>query len=526
MVVHLDRELRQQLKIEDDDDGSSWGYQIRQGRVVVASPVADAVPISGGRERGHDHYVHVPPLGHRRIRLRLQEPAPPLQKLGDVVDATKSGAVPSALARVHEGVVDSFSLAASCDVERSEIHLVPLRNGPKESNGRCLAHHADLPEALADACALFVDHSLRVGEPEGPHPRTDLTLRAVTDLSQLVFVELGHFWMFIAILRPMSTLYVGGERHVLICELSSKKLEVKARLDVGALPSFLAFSPTIDRAYVVAEAADQVTTVSLGAEAPKPLGSAASPGGPAYVAVDRSGRWVLTANYNGGTVRIFRVDSGGELDLRKELRTGIYPHCIVSDPTNQYLFVPNKGTDTITRLAFDAETGEATILGEVSVESGTEPRHLTFSPDGHHAYLACEKGCQLRTFALDGGELRPLQTLSTLPREATESDTGADVHATPDGRFVYASTRGHDSIAIYRVAAGGLELVGFESTRGRIPRNFCLLGSDMLVAANQESGTLAVFSRDPELGTLEHVLSESVGEKAFWVGPAGGPDRL
>jgi 6-phosphogluconolactonase len=203
-----------------------------------------------------------------------------------------------------------------------------------------------------------------------------------------------------------------------------------------------------------------------------------------------------------------------------ELRTGVNPHAILTDPTNHFVFVPNKGSDRVTQLRFDPSLGKLSPAEPevVSTNAGAGPRHLAFHPSGKRAYLVNELDCTIITYALDGGRLRLLQILPTLPRAVGPDDTGADVHVSPDGRFVYCSNRGHDSIAIFRTTQEGLELAGHESTRGRVPRNFCLIESDHLLVANQESHTIVGFARDTETGLLRQLFETNVGERAFWVG--------
>jgi 6-phosphogluconolactonase len=320
----------------------------------------------------------------------------------------------------------------------------------------------------------------------------------------------------------MTTVYVGGEQHLLVCKLSENQLGIVERLDVGAVPSFLAFAKRRGMLYAVNEGADRVVAVRLGQDGShEVLGSVPSPGGPAYVAVDRNERFVLAANYGGGTVLVWPIQGDGSLGpATDELRTGVNPHAILTDPTNHFVFVPNKGSDRVTQLKFDPSLGKLRPSEPevVTTNAGAGPRHLAFHPSGKRAYLVNELDCTIITYALDGGRLRLLQIQPTLPRSVGPDDTGADVHVSADGRFVYSSNRGHDSIAIWRTTPEGLELVGHESTRGRVPRNFCLLGDDRLLVANQESHTLVGFERDRETGLLRHLFETEVGERAFWVG--------
>ncbi len=322
------------------------------------------------------------------------------------------------------------------------------------------------------------------------------------------------------------TVYVGGEQSLLVCELASQALEVHARVDVGALPSFLAFAPRRGTAYAVAEGEDRVTALRVTAEgaSPKVLGSVPCPGGPAYVSVDREERFVMAANYNGGTVLVWPIADDGALGpVTEEIRTGIHPHAVLTDPTNQFVLVPNKGSDRVSLFRLDESLGKLLPLDSdtVATAAGAGPRHLAFHPNGRRAYLMNELDCTLVVFAVEEERLSTLQVAQTLPSGVAAGSTGADVHVSHDGRFVYASNRGHDSIAIFRTTDAGVELVGHESTRGRVPRNFCLLGEDLLLVANQESCSVVAFERNPESGLLRFRFETHVGERAFWVGPWG-----
>ncbi|NLE88890.1 MAG: lactonase family protein [Myxococcales bacterium] len=320
----------------------------------------------------------------------------------------------------------------------------------------------------------------------------------------------------------MRTIYVGGERHLFACSLGEAELRVEDRVDAGALPSFMAFAPSHGTAYVVNEREDAIGVLRLEGERPVLIGKVASPGGPAYVSVDRSERWVLAANYGGGTVRLWPILDDGTLGpLSDEQRSGAHPHCVLSDPTNAYVLVTNKGSDTIACYRFDSQRGKL-WEGEpfvVPLARGSGPRHLAFHPQGHRAYLVDELDCTVVTLAVEGASLRPLQVLSTLPGPRGSDDSGADLHVSPDGRFVYVSNRGHDSIAIFKTSDDGLALVSHESTRGRTPRNFCLVGDDRLLVANQESSNIVGFERNRETGGLSLQFVAPVGEKAYWVGP-------
>ena len=242
---------------------------------------------------------------------------------------------------------------------------------------------------------------------------------------------------------------------------------------------------------------------------------------PCYVDVDAGGRFVLIANYTGGNVTVFPVHRDGGLgestdtkqyqgsSVNRERQEGPHAHCIMLDPTNRFAYSCDLGTDRIMIFRFDARNGKL-LPGEqpwVQVKPGSGPRHLAFDHSGRYVFVLNELHSTVTVFRRDPehGNLQELQTLTTLPRDFTGTNTGADIHLSPDGRFVYCSNRGHDSIAIFRIDPrnGALTALGHESTRGLTPRNFAIdpTGTFLLVA-NQKSDNIVVFRLDQTTGRL------------------------
>lgn len=318
----------------------------------------------------------------------------------------------------------------------------------------------------------------------------------------------------------MTTLYLGGERHLLVARLSSSGLEVIERHVVGEVPSFLACAPRRRRIYAAVEESSRVASLEVRDDGSlELLGDVPCPGGPAFVSVDPSERWVLSASYGSGEVRSYPILDDGSLGpARAELVAGKWAHAALVEPVSGNLFVPCKGADTLRTFAFDAESGALTPELEIETDAGVGPRHVAFSKDGRRVYLVGENDASLSVYRRGEEGLFLAQKESLLPRPFRDGDSGADVHLSPDERFVYASARGHDSVAIFEVTQTGVRLRGIESTRGRIPRNFGVIGGDRLIVANQESAALAVFTRDAQSGYLEFSGSHELGEKIFWVG--------
>ena len=309
-----------------------------------------------------------------------------------------------------------------------------------------------------------------------------------------------------------------------------------ARVDAPPSPSFLAFAPDARHLYAVNEA-DDVGGTGAGAVSAFEIDAASgaltfinrmSSGGkgPAHVLVDASGRFVLVANYNGGNFSVLSVAAGGGLGARvagAEHGGSAQTHEVVLDPSNQFLFVPNKGRSDVAQYRFDAMTGSVTPSSpaELDLAAGAGTRHLAFHPTLSFAYIINELDDTVTaaSFAPSSGTLTAIQTLSTLPQGASgDQNSCAEIQVAPSGGFVYGSNRGHDSIVIYSVDAttGRLTLVGHQATGGSTPRSFQIEPSGrVLLVANQDSDEVRSFRVDRNTGLLTELARVSVPSPAF-----------
>src|SRR5436190_8383194 len=242
---------------------------------------------------------------------------------------------------------------------------------------------------------------------------------------------------------------------------------------------------------------------------------------PCYVEVDASSRFVLIANYTGGNVTVLPIQRDGSLgeatdmkqfqgsSINRDRQEASHAHCIVLDPTNQFAYSCDLGTDKIMIFRFDPRSGKLLPKSQpwVQVKPGAGPRHLAFDSAGKYIFVLSELHSTITSFARDPvkGSLRELQTLTTLPKDFTGTNTGADIHVSPNGRFLYCSNRGHDSIAAFAInpRGGHITFISHESTRGMTPRNFAIdpTGAFLLVA-NQKSDSIVVFRLDQTTGRL------------------------
>ncbi|MBD3266742.1 beta-propeller fold lactonase family protein [bacterium] len=337
----------------------------------------------------------------------------------------------------------------------------------------------------------------------------------------------GDYLMFVG------TYAANSDPGIYVYRLDSRKGSLHLLREVSGCknPSFLAIAPSHEFLYAVNESGQYkdrdsgaVTAFALDKStgALAYLNEQPSHGrGPCHVTVDRSGRWVLCANYGGGSAAAFPIFEDGKLgkassvvrhegsSVHPRRQTKAYAHSINLSPDNRYAYVADLGMDKTMIYRFDDKAGtlEANEPSHFASFPGSGPRHFTFHPNGRLAFLIEELRCTVTAMRYDAasGGLARVQTISTLPLSFDRSNTCADIHVHPNGRFVYGSNRGHDSIVIYAVdpETGRLSFVGHESVRGIRPRNFNIdpTGS-YLFAANQVTDNIVTFEINQETGAL------------------------
>jgi len=292
--------------------------------------------------------------------------------------------------------------------------------------------------------------------------------------------------------------------------------------NAGTNPSFLIIHPNGRVLYAVNEldkGAVTACTIQRGTGALTRLNEQPSQGGaPCYVSVDRSGRALLVANYAGGNVGLLPIGPDGALapahmvqhtgkGPNAERQEAPHAHCIVPDPTNRFALAADLGADRVFVYRLDLDGKALLPFGEAVMRPGAGPRHVTFHPTLPLVFVANELDSTVATLRFDAerGGLSPQSTVSTLPPGWTGTNYPADIHVDAKGRTLYVSNRGHNSIAVFSVAAstGALALEQTVSTEGNWPRNFSLDPSGRwLLVANQRSDSVVVFGRDPESGRL------------------------
>ena len=277
-------------------------------------------------------------------------------------------------------------------------------------------------------------------------------------------------------------------------------------------PSFLAVDPSRTHLYAVDESGSKVQAFTIDASTGALTHIGTDPGsggsGPAYLTVDKSGAWVLTANYGSGDVGILKVNADGTVAAPTSVHAGSMAHQVVLDSTNVHAWVPCLGSNYVAQYAFDAAAGSlnpATPPTVPAADMGAGPRHLSLAPGDAVAYLVEETASMIDVYSVDGGgHLALLQRQSNRAAGATGTNTCAEVAVHPTGKWVYASNRGDDDIAVYSVGSDGkLTSLAHTKTGGQVPRHFSLDPTGRwLLVANQMSGDVRVFEIDSASGLL------------------------
>ncbi len=304
-------------------------------------------------------------------------------------------------------------------------------------------------------------------------------------------------------------------------QLSSPVLAIEAKN-----PSFLEIAPNGRFLYAVCESGRAGTVMACAID-PRTgeltlLNTQSSQGsGPCHVNVDHAGKNVLVANYGSGSAAVLPIGPDGHLGeatavvqhtgsgVNRQRQQGPHAHSINVSADDRFAFVADLGIDKLMIYKLNIEAG--TLVPNdpacVELEPGAGPRHFTFTPDGRYAYVINELNGTVTAFAYDKavGRLTTIQTVSTLPNDFDGRNTCAEIRVHPNGRFLYGSNRGHDSIAVYRIdsATGRLTFIEHETTDIKTPRNFNIdpTGTFCLVA-NMDGANVVVFRIDPKTGEL------------------------
>jgi 6-phosphogluconolactonase len=332
----------------------------------------------------------------------------------------------------------------------------------------------------------------------------------------------AEYWMY------AGTYSTGGSRGIYAFrfETGSGKMTPAGVAAVTANPSFLVAHPNREVLFAVNEEGSETAPGSVSSFSINPkngklglLSQVSSRGGaPCHLALDRSGRWLAVANYASGSVAVLPVAADGKLGEASALvqqkgssvNRAPHAHAVAFSPDNRFLLVADLGADQIFIYRFDAAEGRIAPNDPPSadVQLGAGVRHLVFHPNGKALYAINELASSVTMFRYDAarGALEDLQTVSTLPEGYKGKNTAAEIAIDAAGARVYASNRGHDSLALLGVdpVLFTLTAMEFPSIMGRTPRHFALdpEGKNVVVAC-QDSGLLLVFRVHPATGQIQ-----------------------
>jgi len=256
------------------------------------------------------------------------------------------------------------------------------------------------------------------------------------------------------------------------------------------------------------------------------LGTVSLDSDPCYIATDRKGNFLLSSYYGAGKVAVHSIGKDGAVSITPTacLSTAEHAHCIQTDPSNRFVFVPHTvEPNLIFQFKFDENTGKLApnTVPKVIPEDEIGPRHFCFHPSKDVVYVSNEQGSSVTAYNFDpsAGTLTAFQTLSTLPEDYDEENTCAQIHITPSGKFLYVSNRGHDSIAGFSTddATGQLASLGQQPTEAT-PRVFTIDPTgNFLFAAGQASGRIASYRINAQTGALKPLETYTVGKNPMWV---------
>jgi len=337
--------------------------------------------------------------------------------------------------------------------------------------------------------------------------------------------------------RTMVYISNADSREIYVLELNEKdgssKVVQKAATAGMVLP--LAISP--DRQYLYAALRSEPFSVSSFAINPQdgtltPLQTVPLPDNMAYLSTDRSGRYLLGASYSGNKFSVNAIDGKGQVDAKPlvVVPTGKNAHCIATDLSNRFLFVSNLGSDVILQYRFDESSGKVSPNTPSSVETrkGAGPRHFVFHPNRRFVFSTNELDGTVNTYRLDSsGVLTLVESTSALPAGFDGKPWTADIHLTPDGRFLYASERRSSTIAAFRVnqKTGRLTLISNYPSETQ-PRGFNIdPEGKYLLAAGQTSNSLTTYAIDHNTGALRKLGRLDVGKNPNWIEIVALPNK-
>ena len=325
-------------------------------------------------------------------------------------------------------------------------------------------------------------------------------------------------------------LSLAGDNKISIFTMNPETGELDNRQDVALEggPSPLAVDPTTTYLYAGLRGNRNIASFRINQATGNLslIGAVPLDADPCYLSTDRKGKFLLSAYYGAGKAAVHRIGANGAAEGSPVASqdTAGHAHCIQTDPSNKFVFVPHTvPANAIFQFRFDGNTGALTpnAVPTVAGGEGQGPRHYCYHPSKDIVYASNENGSSVSAYHLDtsAGTLNAFQTLSTLPQGCTEDNTTAQIHIAPSGKSLYVSNRGHDSIACFSIdnATGELTAIGQQPTE-QTPRVFNIDPTgNFLFAGGLGSGKLAAYRIDAQTGKLTPLKTYEVGQRPMWV---------
>ena len=320
---------------------------------------------------------------------------------------------------------------------------------------------------------------------------------------------------------------VNKEKKIVIFKLDPLRGELvfNGELNLTGTPGSLCTDPTKKRIYAALRDINSVASLKTDRRSGNLSHLKDTPvaDNPVYISTDKKGKYLFFTSYNGNKNAVYHIGREGVVGTPVQvIDARINPHMIRSDASGKYVFVPNKGGDVVQQFIFQRNgILKANNPEEISVKSASGPRHFTMNPAGDIMYVVNELSCTVVAFHFNrktGTLSGPFQEITTKPADFKSNNTCADIHITPDGRFLYASNRGHDSLAGFSINAesGRLMQTGWFPTE-KEPREFEIDPSgQFVISAGESSGGIALY-RIQNDGSLLLLKTYSVGQWPVWV---------
>ena len=356
-------------------------------------------------------------------------------------------------------------------------------------------------------------------------------------------MKTSHFFPHIFLAALFATNSLFATTVVYVSESKDKRIAVfsldeqtgeltrNSQIDLEGTPGCLAISADQKHLYASVRSASAFATLAVDPKTGEltKAGSAPASGSAAYIYPDKTGKWLLAAYYGEGRVSSSRIENaivtGEPVTV---LEVGKKAHCIQVDPANRFAFCPHTmDLNKVDQFTFDSETGKLALNSPPAIQGaeGAGPRHLQFHTNGKWVYLINEQSKSVTHCDYDAekGTLTKRKTVSTHPADwDPKQGSTADIEISADGRFLYGSNRGHDSIAAFEIDPDSGELTALGQTpTEKTPRSFNLIPGGkqekFLVSAGQGSNTLIVYRRNPKTGSLKPLKQYNCGQSPAWV---------